>query len=170
MLESILFCDLCSCLCVDCTAVSLRPPDLVRPGHEMSMSMSMSMSTSTFTSPRQAILCPLRASSSHESTTLTYPVALEAILTAEVGLFPKLLAGRALQAASIFIAVCTLAFALLVDSDFFCWCLVHDCGLILGYGVGREIRDVRSQQEYKRYSCSSCRSARMLFWLKCGSA
>ena len=89
---------------------------------------------------RPIFFCPLRASSSHQSTALTYPVALEAILTAEVGLLAQLLASRALQAASIFIAVRTLAFALLVDGDFFCRCLVHVCGMNLGDRFGREIR------------------------------
>ena len=88
----------------------------------MSIFMSMSMPL------KRAVLCPLRASSSHESTSLTYPVALEAILAAEVGLLAQLLTGRALQAAGIFIAVCTLAFALVVDGNFFCWCLIHGCG------------------------------------------
>jgi hypothetical protein len=78
---------------------------------------------------RRSIFCPLRAFSSHKSTPLTYPVALEAILTAEVRLFAQLLAGRTLQTSSIFIAVCALAFAFLVDSDFFCRGLVHRCGL-----------------------------------------
>jgi hypothetical protein len=68
-------------------------------------------------------------SSSSESTSLTYPVTLEAVLTAEVGLFSQLLAGRALQATSIFIAVCALALALVVDRDLFCRRLIHDCGL-----------------------------------------
>jgi hypothetical protein len=89
---------------------------------------------------RRPIFCPLRATSLHESTSLTYPVALEAILTAEVCLFAQLLTGRALQAASIFVAVRTLAFALLVDGDFFCRCLIHGCGMNLGVDFGRKVR------------------------------
>lgn len=64
-------------------------------------------------------------SSSSKSTALTYPVPLEAILTAEVRFLAQLLASRALQAAGVVVAIGTLAFALLVDGDIFCWCLVH---------------------------------------------
>jgi hypothetical protein len=66
----------------------------------------------------------------HVSTSLTYPVALEAILTAKVGLFSDLLASRTLQTASIFVAVCALALALLVDCHLFRWRLIHDCGAL----------------------------------------
>lgn len=131
----------CFAICVVAYVSTVRPLAYVllySPGlaHSMFVSMSMSMSRDQATH----LLCPLRASSSHESTSLTYPVALEAILAAEVCLFAQLLASRTLQAASIFIAVCTLAFALLVDGDLFCRCLVHGCGMNLDVGIGRKVR------------------------------
>lgn len=76
----------------------------------------------------QAIL--LVPSSPSKSTSLTYPVALEAILPAEIGLLSELLACRALQAAGIFVAVCTLALALLVDRHLRRRRLVHDDGVL----------------------------------------
>jgi hypothetical protein len=118
MLESILFCDLWTCLCVDCT-------------NPLAYGLKVFARLCRWHVTQQAQpddLFGLVPSSSSDSTSLTYPVALEAILTAEVGLFSDLLASRTLQAASIFVAVCAFALALLVDCDLFGWRLVHDCG------------------------------------------
>jgi len=57
---------------------------------------------------------------------LTYPAALEAILTAEVCLFSQLLASRTLQATGIVVAIGALTCPLLLDRHLFGWCLVHD--------------------------------------------
>lgn len=65
-------------------------------------------------------------SSSPESTALTYPVSLKAVLAAEVGFLAQLLACGTLQAAGVVVAVAALALALVVDRHLFCWCLVHD--------------------------------------------
>ena len=41
----------------------------------------------------------------HEALLTKYPVALEAVLRAEIALFPNLLASRALQGASVILAI-----------------------------------------------------------------
>lgn len=56
---------------------------------------------------------------------LTYPVPLEAVLTAKVRLFTQLLAIWTLQCACIVLAVRALAFPLLLDRHLFGRCLVH---------------------------------------------
>jgi hypothetical protein len=120
MLESILFCDLWTCLCVDCTnslAYGLQTFARLCRWHVIQQAL-----------PGYPL--GLVPSFSSESTPLTYPVALEAVLTAEVGLLSDLLASRTLQAASIFVAVCAFALAILVDCDLFCWRLIHDCGAL----------------------------------------
>ena len=65
-----------------------------------------------------------------ESTVLTYPVALEAILAAKVRLLSQLLASRTLERTSIIVAVCALAFALLLNRHLFRRCLIHGCSLL----------------------------------------
>ena len=59
---------------------------------------------------------------------LTYPVSLEAILTAEVGFLAQLLAVGTLEAAGIVRTVGAFAFALLVHCCLLGRCLVHGCG------------------------------------------
>lgn len=59
------------------------------------------------------------------SERLTYPVSLEAVLTAEVRLFSDLLTGGALQRSSVLVAIVTLTFPLLRHCDILRWGLIH---------------------------------------------
>lgn len=74
-----------------------------------------------------------------QAAVLTYPVPLEAILTAEEGLLAQLLACWALQTTGIVVAVGALAFPVLVHGDLFRWCLVHGCAVRVRTVVRRVI-------------------------------
>lgn len=123
MVESILFCDLWSCLCVDCRLV---------------LAYALSNITSCdwpracclfYTQPTRRVSLYVPFSSWWPSTVLTYPVPLEAFLATEVGFLAQLLAGWALQGTGIVAAVIAFTFAFLLDRHLFCWSLIHDCYL-----------------------------------------
>lgn len=102
ILDSILFWDLCSALCVLCN-LSARACDSHNP-------------------PREG-LNALHRYVVHG--TLTYPIPLEAVLTAEERVFAYLLTRRTLQRACIIVAIRTLALFRLRDCHFFRRSLIH---------------------------------------------